>query len=524
MVATRTDEIWHRLFSEITSHAALDEKQLGHIRHMRNIAMQPDGEWTHMSIPDPDQEWLDALRYQLAHMAYALGIAHFHRLPAAPGLFRVPFMRLISKMLRREVWGYWRNTSRGGITNDANLKVLGDGWTDPVVKHNIMYSGHLYAMVGMYNVLFNEDAFDRDDALTIVHDPVFWGLGSDTFSYSQQRLGETIYWQMVENGWLGVACEPNCVFILCNQYPILGFRFEDIRKGTSLANEVTHAFRAAWDERGLLANNETGELVAFWRPTQNEVVHLDMGYGIMSCGLLNAWDSDLVQGLRQRQLDAFLRKRPDGTVFLNEDQTSEAKLFKWGFPYMGYAALWLSEMGETDHLRGLLGYADKYMTPSWADGGLYYPRNDSRFDDQGNFVQMDRLTGNALLAYSRLNVKDGLKSLYSAPWDSSHFAKPALIRLSEGVDVLRAFHGETDGRLFLTLRSDDQLEKTAWFEIAGVPGFVEWALLRDGVEIASSRVDDRRDGYGCNWDGSRLKVECLLGSESNFALVWKDNI
>jgi hypothetical protein len=54
---------------------ALDAKQLGHLRHIENLAAQPDGEWAKMGIPDPGQEWLDSYRYQLAQMAYALGLA-----------------------------------------------------------------------------------------------------------------------------------------------------------------------------------------------------------------------------------------------------------------------------------------------------------------------------------------------------------------------------------------------------------------------------------------------------------------
>jgi hypothetical protein len=64
-----------------------------------------------MGALDPGQEYLSAYRYQLAHMAYALGLAHYHRLPGAPCVFKTTFEKLIHKMLRREVWGYWRETS-----------------------------------------------------------------------------------------------------------------------------------------------------------------------------------------------------------------------------------------------------------------------------------------------------------------------------------------------------------------------------------------------------------------------------
>ena len=138
----------------------LSDQQLGHLRHIERLASLPDGEWAMMGSSDPGQEDLTAYRYQLATMAYAVGLTHYHHLPAAPGLFRRTFDRLIQKMLRREVWSYWRETSRSGPRLDPGLKALRDGWTDPVKRENIMYSGHLHAMVGMYATLFNDDKYD----------------------------------------------------------------------------------------------------------------------------------------------------------------------------------------------------------------------------------------------------------------------------------------------------------------------------------------------------------------------------
>ncbi len=92
----------------------LDKYEIGHIRHIENLAHQPHGEWAHMGIRSPFQENFESLRYQLAYMAFAIGLTHFNRLPAAPGYFKSTFGHLIQKMLLPDVWYYWRDTSRGG--------------------------------------------------------------------------------------------------------------------------------------------------------------------------------------------------------------------------------------------------------------------------------------------------------------------------------------------------------------------------------------------------------------------------
>lgn len=58
-----------------------------------------------MGTQEPGQEWLDAYRYQLVTMAYAIAAAQYHRMPAARSIFKPLMERIIHKMLRREVWG-----------------------------------------------------------------------------------------------------------------------------------------------------------------------------------------------------------------------------------------------------------------------------------------------------------------------------------------------------------------------------------------------------------------------------------
>lgn len=207
---------------DLSRYPKLTDEQVGHLRHYYNLASQPDGEWYHMGTQEPMQEFLDAYRYQLATMAYAVGITHYHHQNALRGAYKALFRRIIHKMMRREVWGYWFTTSLGGTTTDPSLTKLREPWADPIVRENIMYSGHLLLMTSMYAMLFNDKEFEQDDALVFNWNPLFFGLGAETFTYKTQTLQEAILREMERNGWVGVCCEPNAVFVVCNQFPVSG--------------------------------------------------------------------------------------------------------------------------------------------------------------------------------------------------------------------------------------------------------------------------------------------------------------
>jgi hypothetical protein len=120
----------------------LDRLQIGHLRHFANLSRQLPNQWDLMKGKGYGQEDFGGYRFQLAYMAYALALTHRHRLPAAPGVFKPIFERLIGKMLLPEVWMYWRDVSRGGSIFNAHLSSGYVEQWDPVIRDNIMYSAY----------------------------------------------------------------------------------------------------------------------------------------------------------------------------------------------------------------------------------------------------------------------------------------------------------------------------------------------------------------------------------------------
>lgn len=433
----------------------LTAEQIGHLRHFDNLSRQLPNDWSLMQGKGIGQDDFGGYRFQLAYMAYALALTHVHRLPAAPGVFKATFERLIEKMLSPEVWMYWRDTSRGGAVFNAHLAdQLKEEW-DPVVRDNIMYSAYVQSMALLYHYLFDDDRYTQSGALTFAHWSFFWGGAERRFAYDENSLNEHIYWQMVENGYVGVACEPNCIFQICNQPAILGFRLHDLIHGGTRASEVTRAYEQAWQQFGRLDANghynmmllQDGRAVL---PNAQRMPWVDAWCG----ALMNMWNRDFVRAHYPKQISELLQHGEAGalSVRVNERPETPGPRVVADTCDFGWVAAWASEMGDADTLSGLLTHADRYMAPRWRDGGLYYPRNDAELNSAGQRTMMEPLTGNVLLGYARLNVPDGLWRLYNEPRSRTRFPEPALVEIDDDVDVYQATYDAKERRLRFAIR------------------------------------------------------------------------
>ncbi|KAK2046019.1 hypothetical protein LZ31DRAFT_552731 [Colletotrichum somersetense] len=509
---------------DLSKYPKLSREQAGHLRHFHNLLSRPDNDWHLMGSQEPLQEFLDAYRYQLATMAYAAGLAHYHRQPALRGVYKPLVRRAIRKMLLRAVWAYWFNTSMAGVATDPDLKALRKPWADPVARENIMYSGHLLMMVSLYAMLFDDDEFEAPGALTFVWDPVFFGMGPETFSYSAQTLQDAILGEMESNGWIGSCCEPNCVFVVCNQFPLIGVRLRDARRGTSVIEGVLEKYTAAWKEKGLVGPD--GLFPDFWMVRQDVTRPAsDPAWTAWGSAFMNAWNSAFVRShfdeqslghvtstggevrLNQPPVAAEFRKlvkergaspssrgtletaRRNVKEAMRDGEPGQGKGFPYTKPTFGYVAQWLSELGKDAALDGLLEYADKNLNPTWERGGLYYPRNDQRFDSELEWTHMDPFSGNAAIGYARLNVEDGQRIIWERPWTAEAVAsRPYVdgVTLDDGVDFPRGDWDPASGLLVLTVRTWDGDVRAIRPVVKGLgPG--PWDVFVGG-ELASSRV------------------------------------
>ena len=473
--------------SDNFARVGLDSVQVGHLRHFINLARHLPNQWDLMKGKGYGQEDFGGYRFQLAYMAYALALTHRHRLPAAPGVFKPVFELLMEKILLPEVWMYWRDVSRGGSIFNAHLAADYHEEWDPVRRDNIMYSAYVQSMALMYDYLFDDHRYARPGSLTFRYWSYFWGGGEKRFEYDQKSLNDHIYWQMVESGFLGIACEPNCVFQICNQPAILGFRMHDLVYGGNVADEVTRSYEEAWKQFGRIGRNgHYHVMLSQDTKTVRENVGRAPWVDAWSGALLNMWNRDFVRMHYPEQVKDLIKPGPDGTLsvvtsprplVMGQTIVSDDCDFGW-------VAAWASEMGDAETLGGLLAHADRFMAPCWADAGLYYPRNDQSEDADGNRTLIEPMSGNVLLGYARLNVPDGLWGLYNKPWDRARFQEPAITGVAQDIDVARAFFDDASNKLHFTIARLQEAFGDGTVRIGNAVRRGLWALMCEASEVA----------------------------------------
>lgn len=465
---------------------ALSKEQIGHLRHFDNLSRQPVNDWSLMGTRMPGQEDFSSLRFQLAYMIYGAAIAHQNWLPAAPGLFQPMIQRLMKKLMAPEVWMYWKDTSRGHAPFNEHLSHTYVEQWDPVARDNIMYSAYVQSCALLHDYLFESDRYARPGSITFQHWTPLWGGPEKKFSYDRESLNDLIYWQMVKGGFVGIACEPNCVFQICNQPAILAFRLHDLLTGGSRAREVIASYESAWAEYGRLDAN--GHYNTLMLEDTHQLVPNAGAWADAWCGtLMHMWNDGFVKEHYRRQVADFLVPQSDGTLSVRPTpKTYLGAPADLDWCDFGWTAAWAAEVGDWQTRDGILAYADRNMQPTWRDGGLYYPRNDTERDEHGRYVEMDPMVGNVLLGLARLMPRDGgFWSLFNRPLRPGRGQLPAVTAVDRNVEVSAAFF--EDECLTVGLRRCGDWPGDGGIVVGNVLGRGNWDLTLDGKRVASIR-------------------------------------
>ncbi len=200
----------------------LSADDLMSVRYVLDRGLQPVDAFNGFDIIDQFQP--AALRYQINHLGFALGVVQGAYCPNFTGYLRTAQRNLIDKYLLRKVWGYWVYESCWGHLNFTNF--------DPAARDNIMLTGWFGMHVGQYMLNSGDHSYAEPGALTFrlnqntayVHD-IHTVIGSVVSNYETAEFGL-------------FACEPNWIYPICNHYGMGSLAVHDALFGS--AHVKTH--------------------------------------------------------------------------------------------------------------------------------------------------------------------------------------------------------------------------------------------------------------------------------------------
>ncbi|MGW5112733.1 linalool dehydratase/isomerase domain-containing protein [Nocardia sp. NPDC004123] len=409
----------------VAEHSAED---LAALRYALDLALQPLDRFDGFTRIDQFRE--AALRYQLNGLGYALATAQYTRTPAFTGYLAEAQRNAIVKMLDRRVWGYWALENLWG-----NLR-----WNpDPADRENIMLTGFLGLMVGMYETL-NDDRFSAPGALT------FRWNDRRAYRNSFGTLAESVHRNMIAGDYTLYPCEPNWLYTVCNTFGLNTLLTHDRLHGTALTADVIDRLHHAYESE-------------FLRPDGRII-------GVRSArlgGSWNFWAGPAIQLTTALWLHAGLPEYAQRAWWIVRDQEIHARGEHVGFPLRAssrvdagnyrfgsaYGQVMIAsaarEVGDEDIARTALAGIEEFGDPVSANGVRYY---------QG----LSGL-GNMYALQFRFNRAAGVRDLIAFGAPPQWRAGPVLAEAAYP-DVLVA-RAVTDGRaLDLVLRPGNGLCRT----------------------------------------------------------------
>lgn len=203
------------------------------LRYVLDLALQPHESWQGFFFVRPEQFREGAVRYQLNFVSYTAAMYQYSCAPAFTGYAAEAQRNVVAKMLCRPVWSYWALENAWG-----NLR----GDPDPIVHDNVMYSGYLGLMLGLYETVTGDDRYREPGCLRLRWSP------DRTFDHDVGTITDALV-DNFRRARLGqFPCEPNWVYPMCNTFAVNSLLVHDRLRGTDHAALVLDAVRRGYDD------------------------------------------------------------------------------------------------------------------------------------------------------------------------------------------------------------------------------------------------------------------------------------
>ena len=276
--------------------------ELASLRYLLDRALQPIGEFNGFDVIDQFQP--AALRYQLNHLGFALGIAQRAYTPNFHGYAHEAQRNLISKYLLRRVWDYWVYESCWGHLNFTNF--------DPARRDNIMLTGWFGMHVGQYMLNSGDRRYAEPGSLTFrlnertayPHD--FHSIiGSVVENYTRYEGEFCIF-----------PCEPNWMYPICNHYGMTSLAVHDRLFGTSYVSRFLPSWLHKLDTE---FTNASGSIIGL----RSQLTGFEFPFPVGEAGYANF--AHCFAPERARRLWAIARKEVEPALTSTADGTTRLR-------------------------------------------------------------------------------------------------------------------------------------------------------------------------------------------------------
>jgi hypothetical protein len=224
----------------ITVGPELTEEDLAFQRWFLDLGLQPLDRFDGFTFIDQFQ--FAALRYQINMVQYTLAISQYARTPAFHGYLSLAQRNLIEKILLKPVWKYWRIENLWG-----NLRYD----PDPIRRDNIMLSGYMGQMIGMYESVTGDRRYDEPGSLT------FRWSEERSYPYDHGSIVEALVENFRRSPFGFFPCEPNWIYTGCNQYGMSTLKLYDRMHGTTHFADLEDSLLEALEEEFTEADGST---------------------------------------------------------------------------------------------------------------------------------------------------------------------------------------------------------------------------------------------------------------------------
>jgi hypothetical protein len=401
----------------------LSTADLATVRSLLDRALQPLDRFD--GFTKVDQFQTSAIRYQLNFSQWALAMAQLHYTPSFHGYMSAAQCNLIDKLTLPQIWRYWAFEQTWG-----NLSL---DW-DPMKRDNIMLSGYLGTMLGVYESNTGDDRYRRSGAMP-------FRLGKRTWPYTHDMVAAAVHDNMRRSGMTLFPCEPNWIYSACNMTGINTLMMSDRLHGTRFVESSGEEFRRRLHEEFITPD---GRVTAI-RSARLGVTIPMLTSTIADCGLasmLHAFDPELAQRcwaiVRREFIDT---EGAEPTIALRGWDAIDTGNYRRSTVAAFAPVMWAAaEMGDTELYDLLAASLDRQLPPTEAGGTRWYDELSTNM--------------NAMVALARFNPPGGHRALIADGPGEAVLNGPVLTGVSYPQVLVAS--ARTDGNdLRLVLRPGD---------------------------------------------------------------------